>query len=430
MRIVVLGGGTAGYMAVAHISHFFPQEELIHIFDSSIPPIGVGEGTLPAFQSWIKAITGESFSSLNKVCQARKKIGVCFEGWGTTNEIFHHYFVGGRHAYHLSASQLPIFLKPYIQAQYLEKRVSQIHSNGRQVDIKFFDNTFLRADIVFDATGFPKYYGVNQIQLNLIPTNAALVLREQHITNKDETRAIARPHGWVFVIPLSTSTSYGYVYNQDISQEDEVLLDFRHFLHAEGLMTQTQPRKLCFPSFIQRKFFDGALFRIGNAASFLEPLEATALAITLEELRIASLWLADGLIGVKKEDKWNSNILNTLNNHLINTVQAVALFVGWHYACKSKFDTPFWSYAQENFSENFLKQTSNELLKDFKVFTQAGAQITPVDLVNIRKPYFYQQEIKPRLTVSGEFGGFSIPSFAQIGYGIGAYSINKTTNPS
>ncbi len=46
MRIVVLGGGTAGYMAAAHISRFFPEADLVHIFDSRISPIGVGEGTL------------------------------------------------------------------------------------------------------------------------------------------------------------------------------------------------------------------------------------------------------------------------------------------------------------------------------------------------------------------------------------------------
>ena len=46
MRIAVLGAGTAGYLATAHISRFFPQADLIHIFDSRISSIGVGEGTL------------------------------------------------------------------------------------------------------------------------------------------------------------------------------------------------------------------------------------------------------------------------------------------------------------------------------------------------------------------------------------------------
>jgi tryptophan halogenase len=211
MRIAVLGGGTAGYLATAHISRFFPQANLFHIFDSRISPIGVGEGTLPAFKTWLDAVTGAPFSQLAEACQATRKMGVRFEGWGTTNPSFDHCFVGDRHAYHLSAARLPPFLQPYIHATCIDKHVSHLHSTGRQVDVTFSDEAHLTADLVFDATGFPRSFGEGQILLHDIPTNAALVGRGPATTFRAETRAVARPHGWVFVIPLTTDTSYGAV---------------------------------------------------------------------------------------------------------------------------------------------------------------------------------------------------------------------------
>ena len=58
MRIAVLGGGTSGCMAAAQITKEFPDAELVHVFDSRIPIIGVGEGTTPNVHGWLHDITG------------------------------------------------------------------------------------------------------------------------------------------------------------------------------------------------------------------------------------------------------------------------------------------------------------------------------------------------------------------------------------
>lgn len=422
MRIAVLGGGTAGYLAAAHISRFFPEADLVHIFDSKIAPIGVGEGTLPAFVAWLEAVTGAPFSQLAESCQATRKLGVLFEGWGTDGTSFHHYFAADRHAYHLSAARLPAFLEPHIQARRMDKNVSRLRSTGRQVDMQFSDGTQMQADLVFDATGFPRSFGEGQILLQDIPTNAALVCRGPATAFQAETRAVARSHGWVFVIPLTTSTSYGYIYNAALSQDEAVRADLDQFLRREGVVDPSPARLLRFPSFVQRELFDGALFRIGNAASFLEPLEATAIAVTLEELRLASLWLADGLLGVSGEGKWDPQTLHLLNQLLIRTVQAVALFVGWHYARSSLYDTQFWRFARANHEESLSRLAGTELLAGFQRFSQAGAQVPASHVERIRDAQFYEQEIRPHLALDGEMGGFGVLSYAQIGGGIGAYA--------
>jgi tryptophan halogenase len=422
VRIAVIGGGTAGYLAAAHLSRFFPEADLLHIFDSSIAPIGVGEGTLPTFKRWLDAVTGAPFSRLAEACQATIKEGVRFEGWGTTNSSFHHRFAGNRHAYHLSAAHLPAFLSPHIHATHLDKHVSHLESSGRRVEIRFGDDTHLTADLVFDATGFPREMGPGQTMLHDIPTNAALVCRGPATPDQAETRAVARPHGWIFVIPLTTSTSYGYIYHADISQQDEVQADFAQFLAEEGIAMPDSFRLLRFPSFVQQQLFDGALFRIGNAASFLEPLEATAIGITLEQLRVAGLWLGGGLPGAAGSQRWSPELLGVVNEHLSRTVQAVALFVSWHYAHGSAYDTPFWHFARANYAERVAGYAGTELLAEFSRFVEAGARFPAELLDDISDREAYEQEIKPRMMLDDELGGFGLVSFAQVGHGIGAYA--------
>ena len=72
-------------------------------------------------------------------------------------------------------------------------------------------------------------------------------------------------------------TSYGYIFNRDISRLSEVESDFDEFLEVDGV-TEFEPRAVIpFPNFIHRHLYDGAVARVGNAAFFMEPLEATAI---------------------------------------------------------------------------------------------------------------------------------------------------------
>ena len=108
MKIGVIGGGTAGFMAAAHMSRHFPDADLVHVFDSRIPPIGVGEGTTPRFPGWFNEVTGLGFSDLQNRCHATLKSGTRFEGWGSGGEDFIHRFQPVRLlGYHFDAAVLP-----------------------------------------------------------------------------------------------------------------------------------------------------------------------------------------------------------------------------------------------------------------------------------------------------------------------------------
>ena len=221
-----------------------------------------------------------------------------------------------------------------------------------------------RYDLVFDARGFPGELDPGRhINISFIPTNTAVIRRCPATVKADRdgpvlqhtfTRAVARPHGWVFVIPLTVHTSYGYIFNRDVTGLAEVEADFDEFLEADGV-AEFEPRAvLQFPNYIHRQIYDGAVCRIGNAAAFMEPLEATA---------IVSAQLQIGMILQTRLNRPVEHLeddVPVVNRFLVNNMLCYGLFVGWHYSRGSKFDSAFWRHARDNTWPQYRKAAAPE----------------------------------------------------------------------
>ena len=199
---------------------------------------------------------------------------------------------------------------------------------------------------------FPKELSPDQhIDISFIPTNTAVIRRCPEIV-KDEktgpvlqhtyTRAVARPHGWVFIIPLTVHTSYGYIFNRNVSSLEEVEADFDTFLETDGISEFEQRAVIRFPNFVHRQIYDGAVARIGNAAAFMEPLEATA--IVSAQVQIGMVLH----IRLNRPVEHLDRDAPVVNRFLVNNMLCYGLFVGWHYSCGSKYDTEFWRFARDH----------------------------------------------------------------------------------
>ncbi|GAB4532459.1 MAG: tryptophan 7-halogenase [Pleurocapsa sp.] len=427
MKVAVIGGGSAGFLAAAHLTKKFPQFELFHIYDSRIPIIGVGEGTLPAFRPWLQELTGLNFKQLVEKCHITRKFGIHFENWGKKRQQFMHNFlpVGLDHGIHFSAPTIVELLKNYVRGIHLDKRVIALKSDGRSALIEFEDETELEVDFVFDASGFPKKMDEGYLQVPLIPTNSATIRRGPVSDYQVATRTIARPHGWMFVIPLTTHTSYGYIYNSSISSQREIEEDFDAFMAAEDITRIKGIEKhLSFPSFTCVEPFDGVVFKIGNAAGFLEPLEATALQVLQHQIAVATSFPLNYLARLEQSTnlqqriKLNQGHIDRVNKHLVKYVLQIALFLSWHYVEGSCFDTEFWRFAQSNFQEGIENFPQPDMIEHFQKYVMAGSKfLNTLD---------FPQRVEMRETATGgimprNFGGYSEESFAEVGTGIGYF---------
>src|SRR3954465_12221454 len=91
-RIVVVGGGTAGWMTAAALAKFLTAGWSITVVESDeIGTVGVGEATIPSIQMFNKALEiaeGEFLAATG----GTYKLGIAFEGWGKPDEGYVHAF--------------------------------------------------------------------------------------------------------------------------------------------------------------------------------------------------------------------------------------------------------------------------------------------------------------------------------------------------
>ena len=420
MKIAVIGGGTAGYMAASMVSRYFPDDELYHIYDPAIPAVGVGEGTLASFPVWLRSITDLPESAIKDRCGATRKYGVAFENWGRRNRHFVHHFVPADESfgYHISAPKIVELLAEYCSATQVSKLVTGLDSDGRQVTIAFADGTTLVADFAFDARGFPKPSEDGVVALPIVPTNAALIRGGPAVQGQRNTRSVARPHGWIFIIPLTTRTAYGYIYNGDLSSADEVDADLAEFLAAEGVAAGPDRKQLRFPNFSRRRFFDGALFQIGNRASFIEPLEATAIGFTQTQIDVARTWPLGSWRWMPMSDAQRRANLEKVNSFLFRHVLGIALFVAWHYAEASAFDSPFWRFAAANFERHRKDLPEPSVEEDFDRYHGLGARFSGLADYLAAVPSVAAEAEVPGIT-RRRFAQWRVESFVEIANGIG-----------
>ncbi len=92
-RVIIVGGGTAGWLSACSLAAARPDLSVTLIEAPDIPTIGVGEGTWPTMRATLAAI-GIGEAEFLAACDASFKQGSRFDGWvdGTTDDRYFHPF--------------------------------------------------------------------------------------------------------------------------------------------------------------------------------------------------------------------------------------------------------------------------------------------------------------------------------------------------
>ena len=96
--VVILGGGTAGWMAATYLSKALGEQTRITLIEAeTIPRIGVGEATVPNLQKVFFDFLGIPEEEWMRECNASFKCAVKFVNWRKTpaahggNHFYHHF---------------------------------------------------------------------------------------------------------------------------------------------------------------------------------------------------------------------------------------------------------------------------------------------------------------------------------------------------
>ena len=115
VRVVVVGGGTAGWMTAAALAKLLPTRATVDLVESEeIGIVGVGEATLPHLRAFIRRLGLDEAEFMART-SATFKLGIEFRDWGAIGDSYIHPFgafgadVGdvGFHHYWLRASAAP-----------------------------------------------------------------------------------------------------------------------------------------------------------------------------------------------------------------------------------------------------------------------------------------------------------------------------------
>lgn len=98
-RVVIVGGGTAGWLAANHLGKTLQSNDQVSVTlieSPDIPPIGVGEGTVPNIRKTLASF-GISETEFFRTCEATFKQSIKFINWmdkdsSGQDNFFHHLF--------------------------------------------------------------------------------------------------------------------------------------------------------------------------------------------------------------------------------------------------------------------------------------------------------------------------------------------------
>ena len=90
-HIMVVGGGSAGWMTAATLARCFPNKKISLIESSNIPTVGVGESTLGQIRGWT-ALLGISDKDFVPFTDASYKLSIKFTDFYKKGQSFHYPF--------------------------------------------------------------------------------------------------------------------------------------------------------------------------------------------------------------------------------------------------------------------------------------------------------------------------------------------------
>ena len=341
MKIIIIGGGNAGVWTALHYGYHTRNHKDIEvelIYNSEIDPVPVGQGTLTDAPALLWFACGTDW--YHNEIRATPKLGILYENFSKKNPNIYHPFT----LLSVSMQADPKYLQKYIlNSGWFDVK------EGNVTDLDTAD-----ADVIFDCRGNNEKEHIEYETLYSPVNSVLLAISEVNDNSQNWTRSVATPDGWTFVIPNTTSTtSYGYLYNLDITPMETAKTNFRElFPEITGEMVNLPFESYLAKTPVRIDSNGRKIILNGNRLAFLEPMEATAVAYYLQTARKTF----DGIIEKTIEtDHTNFEIKEKM--HEVHT------FISWHYVNGSIYDTPFWNEAQTK--TNIMFENIDKNFKDF-----------------------------------------------------------------
>lgn len=395
-RLVIAGGGTAGWMTAAAIAKTMGQEvDLTLVESDSIGTIGVGEATIPPLATFNRLLDINEAEFMRET-KATFKLGINFEGWRDVGEDYFHSFgftgkdhwtSGFQHfwrrgldegyasqygdycpevvaAYEGKFAHLPdqavnyaYHLDSSLYAQYLRKlaemngavrqegTIAEVllePENGNIKAIRLKDGRIIEGDLFIDCTGFRALLIGNALHIgyddwtHYLPCDGAIAVQTKSVRDPvPYTRSIAHDAGWQWRIPLQHRVGNGIVYCSRYLSQEEALERLLSSIKGDVI---TEPNFIRFKTGARRKQWAKNCIAIGLSSGFMEPLESTSIHLIQRSILRLLRLMPSGAIQDADVREFNAQADTDMDQ--------IRDFLILHYNVTERRDSPFWRHCR------------------------------------------------------------------------------------
>jgi tryptophan halogenase len=424
MKIVIVGGGTAGWLAALFISKIKPEHDLTVVESSAIGIVGAGEGSTGILTDVVNNSFwdfGCDHNEFLKSTGATLKYGIKHKDWKTVGSSYYGPLDGSlsfksipdiglafqasnyninqihnssemglmlenglsnmrrsdskfnnyNHALHFDAHEVGKYFKKVVlsngKVKHVDSEVEQVALSelGRIKSIKLKNSQEIAGDFFIDATGFKRVLStalkVNWVTYKKhLPVNSAMPFLLDY-----ETDECPEPY------TTAWAQSSGWMWQIPSQQrkgcgyvfdDNFITADQAHAEIEKTLGKKVNPiRILKFDTGRLSELWTANCLSIGLSAAFAEPLEATSIHSTIVQLtKFTFEHLKTSL-----EDTLNSGSIKLYNAKMTRMYDDFKDFLVLHYM-GGRTDSDFWKYissgeTKTEFVDSILEMSKSKM---------------------------------------------------------------------
>ena len=392
-RIVVVGGGSAGWMTATALTSGLKGRVSVEVVESEeIGIVGVGEATFPSIRNFNRLV-GIDEAEFLRATQGTYKLGIRFCDWLEPGSDYFHTFghfgplsgsqalwaqhrragsqeplgtqclptvmaMAGRfvppgepaefkYAYHFDAVQYAAFLRKMAMqrgARHTQGRIVDVlrRADGGVAALQLDDGRRIEGDLFIDCSGFRSLLlggtlGEPFVDFShWLPVDGAWACPTARIGEElaPYTRATALDAGWAWRIPLQQRTGHGHVFASRFTDVDRAREQLLSRLDGEPL---AEPRLLRFTTGHRQRFWVNNVIAVGLSSGFLEPLESTSLYLIQDGISRLMTMLVEGR-------PLDDGARESFNDGSVRRFARIRDFIILHYCLSRRRDSEMWRH--------------------------------------------------------------------------------------
>ena len=438
-RVVIVGGGTAGWMAAAAIAKTFRGRLKIQLVESDeIGTVGVGEATIPQIRLFLQLLELDEADFLRHT-NGTFKLGIQFEDWGRIGDRYLHAFggigvdIGGlefyqywlrahslgaekslwkyslntcaanenrfglsensaggplhglAYAYHFDATLFARYLRHYSENLGVERVEGKVVDSGLHPETGFIESIRLQSGLVLGGDLFIDCSGFS----GLLISQALGVGFEDWSKWLPCDSAQAIPSENVAPLePYTRSKAHPAGWQWHIPLQNRCgnghvyASAFMDDAKATEILLKNlrgeplgEPRLLRFKTGRREKFWNKNCIALGLSSGFLEPLESTALYLV--QFGIGRL------LQLFPDKSFRHADIAEFNRQMALEMEMIRDFVILHYCATERDDTDFWRHCRTMGLPDRLAHKLELFRSAGRVFRESEELFAPVSWLQV-----------------------------------------------